>query len=461
MSTKKMMSVCIVAIMLFSLVAAGCSNTTVTTTSTTTTSATTTTTSQTQQTSTPDPGVNLMTKKADGQTITTWTWDQPEFNKKIEDYIKSAAGVTIDGQTMGFGDIMTKLTAAAAAGTGMPDAFKAGGNQLPKLVEINAVKDITDLVQPYLHLLPDVAWEMVTYNGKIWGIPANSPAGGIFYRYDVCKKYGVDPKEIKTWDQFIEAGKKIMSGSNGEVAMINAAFGQIGWPIDSAIFQQNRAELISSDKKVTVNSESFRNSLELLKKISDAQISVDISDWEAPWYDAIKDGSIAAFASGTWFRQIIVQQTPDQEGIWYFTPFPAISAGGDRYPNYGSALVCMSSQTEKVDAAFEWMKAWALDKEGSVDIGLKELGISVISYTALEDEFVQSPDPLFAENQAYWKEATEAFTKSEYIPPMLMEYDEAQSIWAEWYEQWWLGKASIDKILTESEKEMKEKLKLD
>ena len=45
----------------------------------------------------------------------------------------------------------------------------------------------------------------------------------MFYRRDFYEKAGVDPASIKTWDDFIAAGKKIQEANPG-VTMTNADF---------------------------------------------------------------------------------------------------------------------------------------------------------------------------------------------------------------------------------------------
>ena len=403
----------------------------------------------------------VMTRIAEGETITVWGWDVPEFNKKIEDYIYEVSGVKVNGQTMAQEDEISKITVAAASGKGLPDAFKLNNTDIPRLVAQNAIMDITDLVEPYKDYLPQVAWDMVTYDGKIWGIPANSPAGGMFYRYDVCEKYGINPDEITTWDEWIAAGKKVVEESNGEVMWFNAPKDKVGSPLDTTIFQQYRAELLSSDHKVTVNSQNYRDALTLLEEIRDAGISAEIEDWSAPWYQSMKDGTVACYGNGTWFVQTLIQQAPDTLEKWYFTPFPTIEEGGDRYPNFGCATCFISSQTQKTDAAFEWCKAWTLDEKGSLEISLKELGVSVVSNAALENEYVNQPHEFFAQEQPYWRLATEAFANSTYVPPFFMDSTEATTIWNRFYEQWWLGEMDMDTALTEAENEIKTKLKLE
>src|SRR5664279_137578 len=114
------------------------------------------------QDSTPEStqaAASVMTMDASGQTITAWGWDPPEFNKPVLDYIQQAAGVTVDDVTYTNADVLTNVTTAmAAGGVGMPDVFKRGSNDIPSLVDMGAIMDITDLVAPYKSLLPDVAW---------------------------------------------------------------------------------------------------------------------------------------------------------------------------------------------------------------------------------------------------------------------------------------------------------------
>lgn len=404
---------------------------------------------------------SVMTRAAEGATITSWGWDLPEFNAKIENYIQESAGVTVEGQTMAQEDEISKITVAAATGTGLPDCFKLNNTDIPRLVEQGAVMDLTQMVEPYKELLPQVAWDMVTYKGKIWGVPANSPAAGMFYRYDVLEKYGIDPDSLTTWDKWIEAGQKITRESNGEVSWICAPKDKLPLTISWPIFQQYKAEILSVDGKVTINSQNYRDGLAFLQKIKDAGITTPVEEWSAPWYQSMKDGTIACYPNGTWFVQTLIQQAPDTKGKWYFVPYPAIEEGGDRYPNFGNATCFISSQSKNAEAAFEWCKAWSIDPQGSLDIALKELGVSVVSNAALENEYVNQPHEYFAKNQAYWREATEAFTKSTYFTPFLPESAEADTIWGRYFEKFWLGEMDADQALTEAEAELKSKLKLE
>ena len=413
------------------------------------------------QDSTPAGAASIMSKDAAGQTITAWGWDTPEFNKPILDYIQEAAGVTVNDVTYTSSDVLTNVTTAmAAGGVGMPDVFKHELNDIPALVDMGAIMDITDLVAPYKDLLPQVAWDMVTYQGRIWGVPANSPAGGVFWRYSTLEKYGIDPTTVETWDDFIAIGQKIKDASGGTVSLFQVPATGLPTEIIWAIQQGYRAEVIGADDTVKIGPDSteWQQTLALWRKVREAGVGAEMDAWTQPWYTAIQDGSIAAFPIGTWFVETIKQQAPDSLGEWYYTPFPANEPGGSRYPDFGSATCFVSATTEHPEAAMEWVKAWTLDPHGSLDIGLKELGISVISDAALTDPFVTAPHEYFAKNQAYWYDATESFAKIPYVPPTTVHSAEATDIFNRHLEQWWLGNETDEQFLQNTADELRSSL---
>jgi len=403
---------------------------------------------------------SIMSKDFAGTEITAWQWDKPEFCKAIEDYIKETSGVIVKGQTMSGEEIRNKIITSAAAGVGLADALRGGTYNVPEYVEIGAIRDLTELVRPYMHLLPSITWKMSTYKGKIWTVPSNSPAGGVFYRYDVLQKYGIDPRQIKTWDDFIIAGQKLVNASKGKVYMINNPAVGIQNYIALTIQQQFRAEIIGNDLTVKLNSDNWRKALELMQKIKKSNIGIEMEDWSLPWYQAIKDGTIAAFPSGTWFLQTIIMHAPDSKGKWYFTPFPAVTPGGDRYPSFGCASHFISSQTKKVGAVFEWIKAWALEPKSTVEIGFKQLGISIINVAQLKDPDFGKPHEYFALKQPFWRVAYAAIGNISYFSPVTPYDHEAQDIFNAEMEKWWLGKITTEAFLENTAETLKSKLGL-
>ena len=70
---------------------------------------------------------------------------------------------------------------------------------------------------------PDFKRTELEVGDKAYAMPWDSGPVAAFYRRDFYEKAGVDPASIKTWDDFIAAGKKIQAANPG-VTMTNADF---------------------------------------------------------------------------------------------------------------------------------------------------------------------------------------------------------------------------------------------
>lgn len=361
---------------------------------------------------------SILTDSYAGTTLDFWGWDEQEFNQPIEDYVEAVAGIGVNGRQIPSADMLTQLQLAATQGSGLPDVFKSGTANIPTLVELGAAADITDLVEPYRDYLPDFGWEQVTQDGRVYGIPVNSPAGGMFYRSDVLAEFGIDPAELDTWDAYLAAAKELSEASGGE----HHLFGYeqaLSVGVTMIAIQENHAAFFDAEGNlaITPDSPEWNAAMDLIRQMLEPGVGVEVPEWSPEWFQAIKDGTVASYPSGTWFVQTILQQAPDTEGLWTFTPFPAAATTGDRYVDFGSATIHISSHAEDPEAALQLALAWSIDPEGAVGIGLEELGISVVSTAALDSEFAQSPHPLFANDQAYWVDATEAYSSITWSPP--------------------------------------------
>ena len=117
----------------------------------------------------------------------------------------------------------TKLLPELASGIGVPDVFMVQNTDIMSFVYTyeGQILDVTDLVEGEVGNFVDSAIA-TCYNkadGKYYGIPIDIGPCALMYRTDIFEQAGVDVNSIKTWDDYIEAGKKILEATNGEVRM--------------------------------------------------------------------------------------------------------------------------------------------------------------------------------------------------------------------------------------------------
>ncbi|RXT54572.1 ABC transporter substrate-binding protein [Bosea sp. Tri-44] len=105
--------------------------------------------------------------------------------------------------------------------------YSWAGGVLKAQVEAGVLEDITAAVAGYKDNLSAGAVEAFTIDGKIYGLPHNVSQVGFMYNRDLFAKAGVDGGTIKTWDEFLDAVKKLKAAGITPISV----GGQDKWPL--------------------------------------------------------------------------------------------------------------------------------------------------------------------------------------------------------------------------------------
>jgi raffinose/stachyose/melibiose transport system substrate-binding protein len=87
--------------------------------------------------------------------------------------------------------------------------YSWAGGVLKAQIEAGVLEDITALVGDYKDNISPGAVAAFTIDGKVYGLPHNVSQVGFMYNKDLFAKAGVDGDKIKTWDDFLDAVKKL------------------------------------------------------------------------------------------------------------------------------------------------------------------------------------------------------------------------------------------------------------
>ncbi|HEY5744387.1 MAG TPA: extracellular solute-binding protein, partial [Terrimicrobiaceae bacterium] len=111
-----------------------------------------------------------------------------------------------------------------------PSAFHSwGGGVMHEQVSAGICKDITSEISEggfNETFYPATAQNFVV-KGKAYGVPNDLAPIVFWYNKDLCQKAGVDPAQIRSWEEFVEAVKKIKAANITPVAV----GGKDKWPL--------------------------------------------------------------------------------------------------------------------------------------------------------------------------------------------------------------------------------------
>ncbi|MGW6536681.1 ABC transporter substrate-binding protein [Streptomyces sp. NPDC055051] len=340
---------------------------------------------------------------ADKGDITVWSWAGPaaEMRALVPAFNKKHPGIKVTVQDIGNPAIWDKITTAmAAGGAGLADVLHIGVDYLPGYVEKfpGQLADLGPLgADAYKGAFAQGLWETVCPTGKrVNALPWEANSGGFYYRADIFEKAGVDVNAIDTWDDAIEAGKKIKAKTGVSLLGIDKPASQA----DSANFFQMLLQLQGSmyfnlDGDITLASPEAVRAMTIIKQMNDAGLVSDISGGWNSLISSIKEGSAAVLPWPTWFGGIIEETVPEEAGKWGVRLPPAVRRGGSQAATVNSTHLAVAGKSRHQAAAWRFVEFILTRPESQVAI-YKGKGIAPALIKAYDDPVFHQPSKFFS-----------------------------------------------------------------
>lgn len=279
-----------------------------------------------------------------------------------------AANSNIKVNVIKTGDSATKITAAFAAGSGAPDMCQFQQQDIANYYK-KFQKSFVNL-EPYFakesglkDQFASWVWPAISIDGKAYSFPWDIGPAGMYYRTDIFKNAGVDVNTIKTYDDYIEAGKTIVAKTGGKTKMIGLNYTGIS-NFDLLVRQQG-GQIFTDSGDINLNSTEAKNVLEIEKKMKDAGITIDDrGDWNQGITN-LNNNSIATVLYPVWYAGTMMNSAKDLSGKWAVTTLPAFAPGGPTASNAGGSVLAITSQSKHPDEAFKFIKYCFATNEGN------------------------------------------------------------------------------------------------
>ncbi|RWQ52137.1 ABC transporter substrate-binding protein [Mesorhizobium sp.] len=338
--------------------------------------------------------------------ITIWSWNVAASSLKatIEGFNKQFPDIKVTVQDLGNQPTYDKsIAGCAAGGEGLPDIVTIENgeaenywSQFPDcFVDLHTLGYTAEDQAKF----PDFKRTELEVEDKAYAMPWDSGPVAMYYRSDFYEKAGVDPASIKTWDDFIAAGKKIQEANPG-VTMTNADFNG-----DSEFFrmianEQGCAYFAADGQSITVNQPGCVASMTKIKEMKDAGI-ITSADWGTKITNNTAD-KVASQMYGGWYEGTIRTESPDGSGKWGVYLMPSLTADGPRAANLGGSSLAITSVSNNKEAAYAYLKYSLATNEGQIAM-LKGFGLVPSLISALDHPYVSEGQPYWR-GQAVWKD---------------------------------------------------------
>lgn len=300
-------------------------------------------------------------------------------------------GIELKIVSLQYADHHNAMTTALATGSGLPDVMAVDFRFIGKFAEGGGLEDLG--AAPYNgKALRDrfVAYtfpQATNSQGQLTALPADIGPGTLLYRKDLMDKAGISEADLtKSWDSFIEAGKKLKKAT-GAYLLADAA------DLRDVMLRTGLAEgeglYFDRQGKVLVTTPRFVKAFEYGRAVRQAGLDAGAVNWTNDWVAAFKQDKVATQMMGAWLAGHLKNWlAPQAAGKWRSAMLP-----GGVYGSYGGSFYAIPKKAASKAEAWKFITFMTADKQTQLE-SLKVLD-SFPSLKAAHD------DPAFEEPIAY------------------------------------------------------------
>ena len=289
--------------------------------------------------------------------LTVWSWDST-LPRTVKGFEAKNPNIKVKVTNAGTNkDEYNALSNAIEAGSGAPDIAQIEYYALPEYVIRGHLENLSDLgASDFKDFYTPGTWSSVNINDGVYALPMDSGPMAWFYNKGVFDKAGVDPTQVRTWDDFYEAAKKIravdsyITSDSGDAGF----FDSMTWLAGAKPFQTS-----SDGSEVTVNlteDKGVKTFTDFWQKLLDeGLLDTKTAGWSEDWFKGMVDGTIASLFTGAWMPANLANSAADGAGKWRVTQMPTADGSTTNSENGGSSLAVLAS-TKKADAAYQFIE---------------------------------------------------------------------------------------------------------
>ncbi|MBL0375254.1 sugar ABC transporter substrate-binding protein [Rhizobium sp. KVB221] len=350
--------------------------------------------------------------------VTIWCWD-PNFNVAIMKeagarYTAKHPDTTINIVDFAKADVEQKLQTALSSGTAdaLPDIVLIEDYGAQKYLQSfpGAFAAMSDKID-YSGFAPYKV-QLMTMDGKVYGMPFDSGVTGLYYRKDYLEQAGFKPEDMQniTWDRFIEIGKQVEAKTGHKMMGLDvndAGFIRI-------LMQSAGGWYFDKDGNLSIeNNAALKAALETEQKILQAGIYKPAAGW-AEWVGAFTSGDVAAVTTGVWITGTVKAQA-DQAGKWGVAPIPRLNIEGAAHASNlgGSSWYVLEGSAEKDEAIDLLNEVYAKDKDFYQKILVNQGAVG--SLLAVRSGPAYSEKDAFFGGEPVWQNFSDWLSK---VPPV-------------------------------------------
>jgi arabinosaccharide transport system substrate-binding protein len=209
-------------------------------------------------------------------------------------------------------------------------------------------------------------------------LPFHVGAAVIYYNKEILDKAGVNPDDIKTWDDFEKYGKIVKEKTGKPMTTLETSDQWSFWPQVAQL--PGNDDFLDHNKKVNLTDPKIIKVLEYQQRLIKEGVAIPApgnGHHTEEYYGFMNKGGAASVWMPMWYMGRFTDYMPDLKGKIVIKPMPAWEVGQPRSAGMGGTGTVVTNQSKSPDLAKKFIAYAKISKEGAIQIW-KQLGFDPV-----------------------------------------------------------------------------------
>lgn len=258
----------------------------------------------------------------------------------------------------------TKMLVALQSGTGAPDICDIEIGHFATFLQGGYLLPLNDAVKPYED---DVVMSRIKMygdnDGNYYGIDFHLGASVAYYNMDIMNAAGVDPSTIETWDDYYNAGLKVLEKTGKPMCAVETA----DLFLPQLMCLEKGCQYVTDDGKPDIATQDHADAINFIRKMIKAgicEIAPGGGFHTEEWYAHLNGGGVASICMPLWYMGRFTDYCSDLKGKMGIYEIPVWNKGDTRCVLQGGTGTGVTNQSKNADLAKEFLAFAKLSEEG-------------------------------------------------------------------------------------------------
>lgn len=258
----------------------------------------------------------------------------------------------------------SKLLIACQSGSGAPDLADVEIGYYGSFLKDGYLLPINEAVEPYKD---DIVFSRVSMygdtEGNYYGVDFHLGETVTYYNMDIMNEAGVDPAEIVTWDDYAEAGRKVLEATGKPMFAVetNDLF------LPQAMLLEKGGQYVDEEGNPNLATQEHADVINFIRGLLDegvCEIAPGGGVHKEEWYGHLNSGGVASLTMPLWYMGRFTDYCSDLKGKIAIYPIPVWDEGDVRAVLQGGTGTSVIKGTEHEQLAKDFLAFAKLSKEG-------------------------------------------------------------------------------------------------